>query len=62
MASRVTNCARCGETHDAIEWHEFQCPCMGRTHWSACPTTGEPILMMIVRVDAVDAPSPEEAT
>jgi hypothetical protein len=43
----VTNCARCGETHD-IRFTRFQRPSGDWTHWGMCQQTGEPVLLKIV--------------
>jgi len=48
----ITNCARCGETHQEIKMVSFRRPIMTEsgpawTHWATCPTTGEPILCNI---------------
>jgi hypothetical protein len=47
MISNVRGCARCGGDHPKLEFKKFKNPCIERTHWALCPTTGEPILMRI---------------
>ena len=50
----IRNCARCGQDHE-LEFRRFQRPMQrtGYTHWATCPTTGEPIIMVM----ATDAPA-----
>ena len=40
-------CARCGEKHRRIVCGKFTKPCDGYTHYSTCPTTGEPLLVKV---------------
>lgn len=48
---RITCCARCGEDHDDVLVAPLSRPmvdCEGFvvwSHWAACPTNGEPILV-----------------
>jgi hypothetical protein len=47
--SGVLHCARCGQDHEAVEWHKFQRPIEDDDgtvwgYWATCPTTGDPIL------------------
>ena len=49
----VTNCARCGKDHEDILFEELIRPVKDDndvvlfTHWTACPTNGQPILNLI---------------
>lgn len=51
----ITNCARCGEDHAAVERHEFTQPMnimgVGFTHWASCPKNGEPIIIFLEEGD-----------
>lgn len=44
----VTGCARCGGTHERLDWKAFDRSApsdAGRyTAWATCPTSGDPIL------------------
>lgn len=48
----ISRCARCGKNHTEIEFKKFNNPVeindLVYTHWGICPTTGEPILNMII--------------
>ena len=51
----VSGCARCGGNHH-VNWREFTHPVVDAdgttwTHWTPCPTNGEPILMAKVPVE-----------
>lgn len=45
----VKSCARCGEDHEPLCFLKLKRPgqngAEGITHWTSCPTTGEPILL-----------------
>lgn len=45
----VTNCARCGRVHEDISFEELDRPSLINryyfSHWTVCPTNGQPILM-----------------
>ena len=61
MKLQVTNCARCGNTHDAVEFVQFQRPVEFNTissfeYWGLCPRTKEPILMHIEVEQAYSGP------
>jgi len=43
----LTNCARCGGYHSVIFFTEFRHPIDNFTHWSLCPDSKDPILMLI---------------
>jgi hypothetical protein len=51
FTSSITGCARCeGEGHENMTWEPLTHPIEDSdgalwTHWAACPTNGEPILM-----------------
>lgn len=51
MRISVRGCARCGQNHDNLEFHPLtraMSDSEGQwTHWAACPTNGEPILMKV---------------
>lgn len=62
MRSTVVNCARCGRTHEQVEWRRLERPIVDAdeerttwTHWAPCPTNGDPILMR-------EEPPPEPPT
>jgi len=40
-------CSRCGENHKNVQLKEFKKPPGKNTHWARCPTTGDPILVVI---------------
>lgn len=50
--TNVKNCARCGQSHDNIDFQPFTISTNlydsngdgSYTHWALCPTNGEPIL------------------
>lgn len=46
----VTNCARCGGDHRAIEYRPFTSKPPSHTHFGICPDTNEPILLSMVEV------------
>jgi len=45
----VSDCARCDGVHALLDWKPFGSPPVFDdvtvTHWAACPTTGDPILL-----------------
>ena len=48
----VSNCARCEGNHDDLPFTRFERPIVDQgepgytwTHWSICPTSGDPILL-----------------
>lgn len=47
----VAGCARCGGTHERLDWKAFDQPPpsdSGRyTAWALCPTSGDPILFEV---------------
>jgi hypothetical protein len=50
--NNIVGCARCGGNH-SLRFTEFVQPVLigdevAMTHWSLCPTTGDPILMRFV--------------
>lgn len=53
ITTTVAGCARCGQTHEGVEFREFigrpfiDCDNSIWTHWAQCPTNHEPILMRI---------------
>ena len=47
---RISNCARCGQDHEDIEYESFTHPIVDSdrtewTHFAKCPTNGQPILI-----------------
>lgn len=59
--ARVRGCARCGEDHDNITWRPLTKPIAEHdgsvwwTHWTPCPTNGEPILQAEVTREQAEA-------
>lgn len=58
MKTIVSNCARCGDTHE-VEFREFAKNSIGLdedvlTHWGMCPNLNEPILMRIQEAIVTD--------
>jgi hypothetical protein len=53
----VNQCARCGENHPPLSFKRaYLTPddspgILAWTHWALCPTTGDPILMIVVNND-----------
>lgn len=47
VVKRLVGCARCGKTHLHMEFVPLLRPVRVLTHWTSCPTTGEPILLAI---------------
>lgn len=51
----IAGCARCGGTHETLDWKAFARPVEmdeGRyTAWATCPTSGDPILFMVREED-----------
>jgi hypothetical protein len=47
----LENCARCNESHENLEFHQFTNPVRDLTHWTLCPITKEPILMRVILDD-----------
>lgn len=50
----IRNCSRCGGDHDEVEAKKMERPHAPSeahplvwTHWAACPTSGDPILIMV---------------
>jgi hypothetical protein len=53
---KFINCARCGLTHEMLDFKELAQPVLDPnitarevalyTHWAPCPTNGEPILLV----------------
>lgn len=48
----IRSCPRCGKDHAKIEVQEFTRPSLPSTHWTMCPTVGEPILVEMREVEA----------
>lgn len=50
MKVKISNCARCGGTHEDLEFAELSRPMVEakHTHWAMCPTVNEPIMLRIV--------------
>ena len=44
----MRNCSRCGQIHSDLVFHRLTHPCGDLTHWTRCPTNGEPILLKVV--------------
>lgn len=60
IIERLEGCARCeGDGHSNITFRRFRLPIVAGeyvfTHWSPCPTTGEPILLMVTETPVVAA-------
>lgn len=52
--TNIKNCNRCGGDHDGLVAAKFkhpfappECAPIAWTHWATCPTTGDPILVMV---------------
>jgi hypothetical protein len=53
FTTAVLCCARCGEDHlTPIEFNVFVRPPADATHWGTCPSTNDPILMLVRQVQA----------
>lgn len=58
--SSISNCARCGENHDDIEWKALTRAIPENdgsilwTHWYPCPTNGEPILCATIPTEQAE--------
>lgn len=55
MITTVEGCARCGLTHEELEFDLLERPIWehdGRdyTHWAPCPTNGQPILLRMLKL------------
>ena len=54
---KVTGCARCGKSH-LVEPSALERPAIISdvriTHWAACPTNGEPILIQTIEDKLTD--------
>jgi hypothetical protein len=48
IVKKIKNCARCGETHHGLDFKVLVRPIDEYTHWIACPTIGQPILMCVL--------------
>ena len=48
VETSVTKCARCGDSHSGLIFVKFNEPVLHMTHWAACPTTAEPMLMQVL--------------
>lgn len=50
----VAGCARCGGTHETLDWKRFDRPAPSDegtyTAWATCPTSGDPILFEVREV------------
>lgn len=50
MKTTINNCARCGETHEDLEFEKLDKPFLeGRArynHWAPCPVNGQPVMLM----------------
>ncbi len=57
---RLVGCARCGKTHRDLSFRKLARPCGDLTHWTLCPTSGEPILMQITANAKSERPSKSE--
>lgn len=47
---KLIGCARCGKTHEGLMFEKLKRPMVEPkattwTHWAACPTNGQPILL-----------------
>jgi hypothetical protein len=48
ITTTVSNCARCGGTHEHLNFRKLSGEPIGEyTHWAMCPKTGEPIALLI---------------
>lgn len=47
ITTDVGNCARCKQDHQDLTFDPLSHP-TDWTHWSPCPTNGEPIMLQIV--------------
>jgi len=52
MAIDVRRCVRCGLDHPGLGFHKLLQPSIHQdgtawTHWAWCPTTGEPIMLLV---------------
>ena len=47
VVKKLVGCARCGRTHRNLVFSPLLRPVRVLTHWTSCPMTGEPILMVI---------------
>lgn len=54
LVKGIVGCARCAGVHGEMEFRELTRPFsppetvpLRWTHWSLCPTNGEPILLMV---------------
>lgn len=50
MKTKIVGCARCGDTHEALDFKAFTCArvkvgAAEYTEWAICPTTAEPVLL-----------------
>ena len=52
MKVSIKCCARCEQDHDDLEFTELSKPIDEWTFWAKCPTTGEPILLLIETEEA----------
>lgn len=55
IVPQIKNCARCKGDHSNVKFKKLTHPIesddsnLSDTHWSPCPTNGEPILLRIVK-------------
>jgi hypothetical protein len=61
FTTRVLNCARCGEDHWLVEFNAFVRPPADATHWGTCPTTKDPILLVMRQAASVGESAAERA-
>lgn len=53
MKVTINNCARCGGTHEKLEFQQLTRPMVEskNTHWAMCPVVHEPIMLRVVADD-----------
>jgi hypothetical protein len=51
MRVKITGCARCGEDHPDLEFHELANH-ERYAYYATCPTNGQPLLSRIVEIPA----------
>jgi len=48
LVTNVSGCARCGQNHEGLTFRPFaRARNPHYSHWALCPTTGEPILLVV---------------
>ena len=65
MKVNLSNCVRCKQEHNDLEFQQFTYPILDPegswTHWALCPTNKEPLIIMITIEDTGEQDDGQES-